>query len=195
MATGKNILKNTNGTTRIDGIMQLIEEIEITGAAVTNFDFATVLDGNNDGGYMIEGFYINDSTAGNSNLRMRFNAAQCVTDRSFVYQTGASTLTGGYQAGGATPNIVGAEDADGTAVQSAFIFNMPISTTGQERFWSSVSSKAVAGSGRVGIFSIEGRMTTPNTATNITSIGVVSDIANGIGIGSIFRLWRLNNAN
>ena len=191
MPSGKHLLKNVNRSARINGVMQLIEEVEITGAAVTDFDFASVLDGDVDGGYRIEAYIFNPGTT-DPGYTVRANAAVMVFATSGLYQTGASTLAGFYNA--SAVNRAMQLDAD-PAVQGIFITDIPITRSNAARFARNVTSHFTASANRVERGDIEKKISTPSDAANIVSLGVEGSQAGSIGISSIFRLWRLNNAN
>ena len=194
MPSGKNLLKNSDGTARINGVMQLIEEIEIAGAAVTTQDFATVLDGDVDGGYMIEMTVLNGAAA-YSIYRPRINGAVCQTTRSRIFQTSTS-LTGVYQTAAGSNIVLAFQSTTATGKQGSAIVTIPVSVSGlAQRFCTVVGSRGNDNTNRVERVDFDGIITTPSAAINIVSIGVMSDTASGIGIGSVFRFWRLNNAN
>lgn len=164
---------------------QFVERITI-GSAVTTQDFTTVLDGNSDLGYRIVASII----AGSSTYpaySLRVNGATIACNRRYIF---ASSTTVATAATDSSIFILGLQPTSGTAKEGGFSAILNYSRTGYERLWRFHGTKANAVVDWQEEFTGTLRMTTPNTSTNITSLGVHCNAANGIGVGSILTLYK-----
>ena len=157
---------------------QLIEEITITSAAQTK-DFAETLDGDSDGGYIIE-FYLVNGTGGTSTLNLRINEADWAVTRTRLRQTGLSVA-------GLRDNNINFGSAT-TSSEATFMIQIPKSSTGNRRH---VFVDTVENSSTLIFIDARFDVTTPSAATNITSLGIASDVEDGMGVDSVMRLYKL----
>lgn len=161
----------------------LVERITIAGAAATTQDFATALNGDVDLGYKVCAFIKSDA-AGDAIFSLRVNGATIAANRRYIQAVSTTVSTA------ATASATGMLTTDVTSDEGAFEAYLSFARTGYERFWRFWTSKSSGSTDYQEEFFGTFRMTTPNTATNITSLGVVSDTASGIGIGSILELYK-----
>lgn len=156
--------------------LYLVEERVITTASQTE-DF-TGLDGDADGLYIIEGRLVN-GTGSSSNYSIRANGAAVAGSRQILSVEGSS-VSGGADT---SLTIVGAA-AGNTADFEAL---MSSSVSGATRH---LICRAANEGGTFGILLVNMKLTTPSSGTNITSVGVAASVADGVGVGSIIRLWK-----
>ena len=193
MATQGKILANTGGTIpalKTNSFYQLIEEKVISGAAVTSFDFDYVLNGNADGGYIIE-LDFNNPTASDSYYFLRLNGAEVVVAQSYYQETGASGLANSYSTG-IQGGMLGLDAT--TAENGIAIIRIPFSKTGTgnwERFVFWETSHVSTGSSIVEVTNAAHLLTTPANSVNIVSLGIGAAVASSIGSGSVARLKKL----
>lgn len=155
----------------------VVEELTITVAATT-IDIPG-LDGDNDGAYLLEGVLMNN-TASNSSYYLRLNGADVVGNRLYL------SINPAYDAYRDTVMTLGAASAGNSG---SFKLEFPISATGTDRYANSHvirNNNATIFIQRYGL-----NISTPNSATNITSIGMRASSVDAIGIGSVIRLWRI----
>lgn len=188
MASGGYTYKNTAGAMIGTAHMQLIEELSI-GSSVTTADLATVLDGNTDGGYSLIGYIVSDATVAPT-YTIRLNGADWAVNRSNIIVTGAAAYTGAYNT---TATILGLQANSGTIKKGYFNLFMPIMRSGYDRVAWGLASKMNNTTTTVEHSQFTYNITTPSSATNITSIGLSASQTNGIGAGSKFKLYKLNN--
>lgn len=158
---------------------ELIEEIIVTSAVQTQ-DFASALDGNNDGGYIIEIYLVNDDGS-TSVVNLRINGADWAVTRSRLRQTGISVA-------GLRDNNINF-GAPITSSEATFIIRIPKSSTGNRRH---VISEVAEDSTNVVQSKYTFDVTTPTSATNITSLGIASTVVSGIGVDTVMRLYKIN---
>lgn len=164
---------------------QFVERITL-GSAQTTQDFATVLNGNVDLGYKIVMSVIAGSVTTPA-LAVRVNGATFAANRRFVYAASTTVSTG---ATGSSAFFGQMQGTGGTAKQLTGSLELRYARTGYERIWRMFASKVENTTDWQSLFVGTFRMTTPNTATNITSLGIHCDQASGLGVGSIFTLYK-----
>ncbi len=164
---------------------ELIEVINIS-SAVTTQDFSTVLDGDNDGGYIIELNIVNGAAA-STNYSIRVNAATWAVNRQYIYAT-STTLSGARDTG---TSILAIATSAGDGDEGIAFVRIPFSKTGRQRLAYCEGSHAGSTTSFVELFNMFIQVTTPATTTNITSLGVVASQTSGIGVGSVMRLYKL----
>jgi len=181
----RNVLAQTS--------LQLLDKVTIV-SAVTVYPFACVLDGDNDGGYLIKAYIVNGSSS-RGGFGICLNTILVTGEQmsmSRVQQTGASTITGSYAASGAgILTLRGSANADNKGSMEIY---MPFSKSGVERVTHQIASKDANDANLVGIYTQEGLLVTTTSGTNITCCAITSqNNASGIGIGSILEIYRIRN--
>jgi hypothetical protein len=160
------------------GTWELVDETTISSATQT-WDSSTVA-GDTDVSYKVVVRIIND-TGNTIGYLIRLNGANWAGSRQSLTANGSSV-----SAGRDTTMTICQTDTNGIV---AAVEVLICGVTGDKRNAYSISSERDTSSyqrGYLGFFNI----TTPNTATEITSIGVGADTANGIGVGSQIQVWR-----
>lgn len=164
---------------------QFVERITM-GIAATTQDFATVLDGDGDLGYLIRCHFVSGAASASA-FSLRVNGATIVCNRRFIEALGTGVSTA---ATAAATTIAVVEGTGGTAKECYAEAVLHFSRTGFNRIWRFMSSKDSSSTDWMQHFIGTFRMTTPSTATNITSLGVVASAANGIGAGTVLELFK-----
>jgi len=155
---------------------ELVEEKVFAGGAQT-YDI-TGLDGDADGGYMFEAATINDG-GGYSDCTLRLNGATAIGHWQTVRYRNAVVTA----ASGSTLNIL---LSSSTSI-SVFFLTIPASRTGDARGGFIFCHD---GGTTIQNWLKSFEFTTPASGTNITSIGLTSNIANGLGVGTVMRVWK-----
>lgn len=167
---------------------QFVERITITGSAVASQDFATVLNGDTDLGYRITLSMIAGSAETLDSVFLRVNGSAIVTDRRYISAAGTSVTTG---ATGSSVYQLSVQGTGGTAKEGFAEYTLNYSRTGYQRLWRYYASKSNNTTDWQEEFFGSFRMTTPGTATNITSLGIGADTPNDrIGVGAILTLYK-----
>lgn len=150
------------------------------GSNVTSVTFSTIggvaMNGDRDGGYLIEGWCA--ANGGTVNLTIRPNGLTTNQDGRRCEVTGGVAGSGRAELYLATAGV-------GNPMAFRALFS---SRTGRARFFICMGHEGAGGN--------TGRYFTAmwnETVTNITSIDIVSDIANGIASGARFTITRLGN--
>lgn len=165
----------------------LIEQIEVTGAAVQTLDFATTLDGDADRGYMME-WWIKNGAAATVIYSLRLNGAAAAGTRQRI-TAGTSTIAGAYVSGAVVGTL--ATNA-GTGSQLITRVTIPFTKSGGlERFAEGYHSHIDASTNHPAWGGNFYHFTTPAVGVKITGVGLSADTAAGIGVGTIGRLWRI----
>lgn len=159
--------------------LTLVEERIITTASQTE-DF-TGLDGDADGCYILEGRLVNDAGSG-SNYSPRMNGSATAQNRQ-ILSVESTSVGGGADTSG---TFCGAS----SGAVTTFRAEIPVTKTGYQR--NMLCNAAHLSSGSLAIFLSYLTITTPSNATNITSIGIGASVADGIGVGSVIRLWKVS---
>ena len=165
--------------------MTLIETITIAGTAVQNVDFIATLDGNNDGSYRMVGHLISDSNEGGYiSYTLRANGVKPGTVLgSLIYQdfTALGTAIGTIVSTAALGSVVAT-----TGRTMDFIMEFPNPESAFSPRWYSLISVQ-----RTTQYDQRFSISFATPSTKITSLGIGSDKANGIGIGSKFSLYKI----
>ncbi len=164
-------------TVTIGNTWRLVEERIISTASTTE-DF-TGLNGDNDGTYMLEGRIVND-TASDSTVYVRLNQSDWGVNRQCMWADGTS-VSAQRDTAAATFSVL-ANDT------TSFIIQFPSVKTGEPRHAFAYSHYG-SGTG-IRIIQYYFHITTPSNTTNITAVGLRSDVTNGIGVNSVIRLWK-----
>lgn len=164
---------------QLKDIWEMVEEITI-GSAVTTQDFTATLDGDVDGAYMIEGRIVNDQVS-NASINIRINSANWATNRQYNSASGTSVT-----ASRDTATNMALAIANGGYTQFRTFF--PCVITGDGRTCYTIETRGNTTS--LANITFTHDITTPANSVNITSLGVASSIASGIGVGSVLRLWK-----
>lgn len=159
--------------------LQLVEETVISGAAVQNSDFSTVLAGDTDGYYMVTGTIVNDDGSANQ-IIPRLNGASIACNHQKQIATGTSMTA----ARSTDVHMIGCTAGH----HGHFVFWIPKTETGTERCIIYNASRNDDANIRNDFGTMQ--INTPTTATEITSIGIGTNVTSGIGVGSVIRLWR-----
>ena len=166
------------------GAMTLIETITIA-VAVQNVDFIATLDGDNDGSYRMVGHLISDSNAGGFiTCTLRVNGVNPGTViGSLIYQdfTAAGTAIGTIISTAALGSVVAT-----TGRFMDFIMEFPNPESAFSSRWYSLISAE-----RTTLYDQRFSISFATPSAKITSLGIGSDKANGIGIGSKFSLYKI----
>ena len=161
-----------------------VEEIVITSAATIK-DFAATLTGNTQGGYLMEFKMVNDSGL-TATYSLRINTATWAGSRQFLLTTGTSVSAARDTATGFVQNA-----ASGVGLISLTNVNIPFSVAGDERIAMSEGTHTGGNTTiRTEFLLINFGITTPAANVEITSLGVVCDQTNGIGVDSVMRLYK-----
>jgi hypothetical protein len=175
-----------SGSNKVSGDWELIESITIAGAAETEKDFSTVLSDAAYSGYKITANIAN-GYAGAAYYYLRYTRAGPVTENcvgTMQYITASSTAVSGARA-------LAAPAPFGAAFQNQYV--APEATI--ENSAANIGSRymlARAGYGETTgttVIDYVYHFTTPAQGTEIIGLGVYASQANGIGIGSILRLY------
>jgi len=158
---------------------QLIDRTVVAGAAVQTYDFAptVAVSGNADLAYMIFGFVVNDD-ASTANIGLRLNGAAVANNRQYL--TASSTTLAGARD---TTVTFGALP---TTKSMSFMLWIPKAATGNVRHC--IVTTAFNSSTAIEKHEYAFDITTPSTATDITSLGIGADQASGIGLTSELNL-------
>jgi hypothetical protein len=160
-------------------MITFIEE-KVIGSAVQDVDLDATLAGDTDKGYYMTCFIVNSAVTGNFHLRLN-TLATVINQRQWLTASGLSVTA--FRA--ADPVIGAIIAGDPTTIT----INIPKSDTGTARFLQVVESRRT--STALVHTCWEGPLTTPLPGTEeIVGIGLGCDAANGIGVGSVFRLWK-----
>ena len=164
---------------------EMVEEIVIA-SAVTTQDFTATLDGDVDGAYVIEGRVVNDQGS-NAGLSMRINGATWAVNRQYLQAT-STTISAARDTG------IQFAFANATTATNFKVEINAIKTGDVRNAW---TREARGSTTTIMVTNIVFDITTPANSVNITSLGLISDLASGIGIGSVLRLWKRvkNSAN
>lgn len=182
-----NNIRPKSNNFMLENIWQCVLD-ETIDKAITMYNFPVPLLGNTDGGYRLEIEHINGLASG-CNFTWLINFASAVTNVSYYYQIGAS-IAGAYQA----TYTVSATVTNTLASANNFCYttiDIPFSAANYERFCRIILSKASADTNKVHTYETQNRITTPATATEITSMGFRASQVGGIGVGTKFRLYKL----
>lgn len=176
----------SSGSAVVEGVFpalwELLEEKTVTGAAVQTLDFDTALDGDVDGAYKVIGQVKND-TGGSAATYLRLNGATAVGDYQQTFFNNA-TLTGARTAGGSIPICPVFASRDGW-----FELLLPTpKASALTRYVFSNNSRNASGS--ISDQRMQAEISTPSSSTKITSLGIASSVASGLGVGSKFWLAR-----
>lgn len=164
--------------------MALIDSIEIS-TAVTTHTFSG-LDGNTDLSYIIKGVVVN-ALGGTPAIQMRLNADSGTNYGRAGVQVNTTSFNGVY-AQNETSFALG--NTRGSGIPSSFEATMPYAKTGLTRFLFADLVSNTSASETVN-YSNRSGLSWDNSVDNITSISLLSDTANGIGVGSYFQLWAI----
>jgi len=165
---------------------ELIEEISIT-ADTSAQDFTSTI---SHPGYIIEANLVNLTSATQSYV-LRMNVGSVVSTRQILY--GASTTV---SAGLATNNALAQVGASGTSNANNCCLTIKIPWIGsslRNRFITSESTHVLTTNNWPEIANTVCHITTPAIGSAITSLGLMSAAANGIGSNSQLRLYGLVN--
>lgn len=165
------------------GVYTLLEEIT-RGSDTTDQDFSTTLSGNTDKGYLVEVMLINNSGA-TASYSLRMNGSGITSTQQYSFAYGGSL----YAASESSSRFM-ALGTSGIAQIGVARIDFPFMDTGHERFYRWESSHA-GSSATVDWWAAFGNFSSPSTATNITSLGIGCNQTNGIGTGSVLRLYKL----
>jgi len=163
-------------------LWELVEEKEVTGSAVQTIDFAATLDGDVDGAYMIIGQVKND-TGGSASNYLRINGATAIGDFQLTFFNN-TTITGARTAGGSITMCPVFAGKDGWFET---ILPTPKASALTRYYFANMSRNASAA---ISDQRVQAEITTPSSSTKITSLGVGSSAAAGLGVGSKFWLAR-----
>jgi hypothetical protein len=163
---------------------KLVEEITISVAAQT-LDFTYAIPSTVKS-IKVDAHLINDQ-AGSTNYCLRLNGADIAGRRQYINSAGAavsgandaSVTFAGLKASGSPP-----DECDGEIV-----LNYP--GTGIQRIINTVASASASSTNTLDNFRTYMDVTTPTTATAITSAGIGASTASGIGVGTMAKLWIL----
>ena len=179
-----------DGALTVPGVLTLVETITIAGSAVTNSDFTTTLDGDNDAEYVIKAHIINP-LGSQVTYTPRINGAAWAGTRqhAIFYGTAGSSINTTNNTSVLTLDDTGQVPDEGDLV---LYIDHPLSGVSVERLARFESSSAdVTANQPDSIYIGRFYYTTPSSGTNITSLGIQSDTASGIGIGSVLKLFRM----
>lgn len=187
MSSRGHILKADLGGVIGSYDLQLVET-EVLSAAETTHDMDTTLDGDTMGGVLLAAYIESDATVA-ANYTIRLNGADMAGSRARQVQSN-TTVTGVIDT---TVTVLGLQANSGTTYKGTFWFYMPFPKSGEDRVayaWASHNGNTT--------YTLENSMyvysiTTPSTATNITSIGLSSSQTDGLGINSRFKLFKVTN--
>ena len=155
---------------------ELAEERVITSASTTE-DFT--VDGEADGGYMIEGVLVNDQGTGGA-VNLRVNGANAVMNNQYISASGTSIST--------SRNSGVSWICSTTANKSTgFQVAIPVSRKDDARM---VFTDSAQNESTMSKEMISASLTTPAASTAITSIGIGATAADNIGVGSVIRVWK-----
>jgi hypothetical protein len=172
----------------IPGVWDLVYEHVFTGPATSNQMPVNSLDGDADGGYLIE-ILFNNLIAGSVSVLLNYNndtGDMSSSPTQYVIVNGSS-LTAIRNTGTLAMGINCA-----TANWGRSLIHIPFSRTGNARFVSYEHSR-VFDSTSLLVVDYRGNMTVPATGVNITSFGIEATTASAIGAGSHFRVWKLKS--
>lgn len=156
---------------------ELVEENNIS-SAVQAYDF-TGLDGDTEGTYILEIRVVNDN-GGTASYAIRLNQANWAGRRQYHNASNTSVA-----AGRDTTIYLYSAVANGT---TTIIQHFPAMKSGEVR--QSIGRGANDAGASMASMTNTFDITTPSTATNITAIGIGANVASGIGVGSVLRLWK-----
>lgn len=176
--------KKKSGNYLCNSLWQMVEEITITTAHQAQ-DFQYILDGDNDGGYKIEGFL----TASQGTFCIRVNGRYYDGNRTYFYQNSAASVGCNVQTPINDIFLVLAA-ATSTNGMSEAVLEWP--ETGMERFWMIKNTHADTNTNRVEAFSEIFQWTGFPTSEKIIRLGVgnINNTANSLGVGSVLRLYK-----
>jgi hypothetical protein len=160
-------------------MITLIEE-KILGADAQTLDFDATLAGDTDKGYTIIA-YIDTGPGGTANLFLRLNESTALLGHTqallaFGLVTNSSRLD---------DDAIGATIGSDSVVLTAEI---PKSDTGGARHVIVNETRQVGAACSINKRASD--ITTPAVGTEITSAGIGASVANSLGSGSIFRLYK-----
>lgn len=167
------------------GMLELIENHDFSGAA-TSFTFSG-LDGDTDEVYLLL-YKIVKNTASTMVTSLRPNGV--TTNQLTAYSYGG--LVGGGAVSGGTSVAalaIGSNGLGNGAVEVGLVYLS--AKTGTRRLGHGEWSQS---EGADNLLYLRNALHWTDTATNITSIDVVADVASGIGAGSYARLYKLLKA-
>ena len=165
----------------------LVERLAIAADATTK-DFTTVLSGNTDLGYKIKASIVRGTTTNAAtNYGLRVNGASMAANRRYI---SASSTTVSTAATAASILTLGLGTNANATLEGGMEYTLNYARTGYERFWRFWGSRINSNTDWQEEFIGTLRMTTPNTATDITSLGIVADQTGGIGANSILELYK-----
>jgi hypothetical protein len=162
------------------GALTLIETITVTGAAVTEISFASTLDGDTDANYIIQGAVVDGLVGFEKALSLRPNA---VTSGQGSRYQGYADSVGAYGPNSRATMMCGML----MGVSGLVLFETLLRA--KSGFPRAVTGTCSFGGGsRFGYLIYGGGW--DDTTTNITELTVVCETANGIGVGSVFQLYK-----
>lgn len=147
-------------------------EEKTMSVGATTMDFSSTLNGDSDGAYMICIRTIGNA-GGGANTGLRINGATWVVDREYILGNGA-VITSAFQTG--VSNCMDTSNAGDSSYCEVVIYP---TQTGAIRFAKTMSYMNYPGTDQQ--FTAVSVITTPNTATNITSLGIYSTLAMQVG--------------
>ncbi len=161
------------------GNWELLETITIADDAEQTQDFAAVLDGDVDKRYRMEFFLINDNAA-TATYSLHVNLATWAVNRQFLNVGGATISAARDTATDIVSTVTGEDSQVDVDIYKA--------ETGSTRHAWVRNMRATGVLVQMLMYHFD--ITTPSTAVNITRLGLTNDRSDGIGIGSVLRLWR-----
>jgi len=164
----------------VANVWRFIEEKIITGAAVTDFDFAAVLAGDTEREYMIVGRVFNTADQW---IYLRLNGAEAAGFVQWVDGSGNAMTAARY----ADCRLINGSNTYETSFQIV-LPDTATNATHARQYISNSSNHAGAAANSCDYFG--GTYTTPASGDEITSIGFKSGVAGGIGVGSRFALYK-----
>ncbi len=174
MGTGLGVAPSNGG-----GNCEMVQKIIVSGDPEQTQDFADTLNGDVDQQYWIEASFVNDN-AGTAKYSVRINLADWAVNNQQAIFSGTSHTAARIT----TPEIL----TLGTSQEGHITVNLPKAETGISRHASVTELRNFNTSIRAEHSIV---ITTPIKSVNWTRLGIGSDVADGIGVGSILRLWRM----
>ena len=157
----------------------LVERIELS-TAVQEQDFAATLAGDTDYSYRCM-FYIQSDAVLAANINLRLNGINVTVDerqRVIAVNTGISGIRSNTSVIGTTPG----------SGYTTIVLDIIKSATGDARHYTAYSMYDVGAN--IELHMKSGAITSPSVATEITGVGLRSSQPDGLGVGSIFVLYR-----
>jgi hypothetical protein len=182
--------KATGGLSTV-GNYTLIEEKEFD-SATNSWDMITSLDGETDGAYYFEIYIVNDGTSGAS-YQLRYNSTGSTGDIQWEYAKGIELVAPSTKNKGVLygPNVDVDLFTDVTNGEIGFaqvhIFKSIASTDRTIQIDTVFDPDTTNCEQKI----ISGQISTPNSSTGFTGFGIATATSSGIGVGSIFRCFKL----